>query len=459
MSGSGDKPFVISGVIPDLTVRADMLPMRSETGIGALMPWAGRLWLISYVAHKSRTGSGTGLFEIGPDFHIRKRPESVVGTYANRMLHRHTHQVILGPHVIDADGYVRTVQDLVDIRLTAAMEHLEDPEHKYYVLGMEGEFLEVDLNTLRARQLFDLVDELGISREDWPHFKGGHTGQGRVVVANNHFDENDWAGERVSGRLAEWDGTRWAIIERKPFNEVTGRRNWGQVIFATGWDRASAILEVLIDGRWQRYRLPKASHTWEHGWQTEWPRIREVESERYLMDCSGMFYELSPVPFDGKIWGVRPIATHLRIIPDFCSWRGMLVLAGNQVTPIFDSNLLAGEPQSNLWFGKTDDLWRFGKPKGWGGPWWETQVVAGEPSDPFLMTGFEHKVLHLTASRSMTVTLEVDFLGNQTWVPYGKFDVAAGGYVHHEFPPGFSAHWARLIPDMDCTATAYFMYT
>ena len=51
------------------------------------------------------------------------------------------------------------------------------------------------------------------------------------------------------------------------------------------------------------------------------------------MDMHGMFYELSPLGWGGSTWGVKPVAQHLRIIPDFCSWRGMLVLGGNQVTP------------------------------------------------------------------------------------------------------------------------------
>ena len=54
----------ISGVISPLSVKADLLPARSECGIGALMPWAGRLWMITYVSHKSSSGSGTGLYEI-----------------------------------------------------------------------------------------------------------------------------------------------------------------------------------------------------------------------------------------------------------------------------------------------------------------------------------------------------------------------------------------------------------
>jgi hypothetical protein len=456
-----ESPFTISGVVPSLTVTADLLPIRTETGIGALMPWAGRLWFVSYVAHTATTGAGTGLFEVDEHFTLRKRPESVVGTYANRMVHAPSNQLMIGPHVIDTDGNVRTVDDLKDHRLTATMEHLDDPDNKVYVLTMEGLLFELDVHTLRATQLFDLLHELALPPSAYSHFKGGHTGSGRVVVANNTYEESDFLGTTANGRLAEWDGATWTILERKPFCEITGRRNMGKAIFATGWDRASAILKVFAAGVWTTYRLPKASHTFDHMFTTEWPRIREVESERYLLDCHYLFYELTPLVYDGKVWGVRPIATHLRIIPDFCSWRGLLVLAGNQVTPISDSTLLAGEPQSNLWFGKTDDLWQFGKPQGWGGPWWEDAVEAGAPSDPFLMTGFGHKVLHLAheAAEEVSVTVEVDFLGNQRWKVYDTLTVPANGYVHHEFPTGFSAHWVRVTANRACTATAYFTYT
>jgi hypothetical protein len=149
------------------------------------------------------------------------------------------------------------------------------------------------------------------------------------------------------------------------------------------------------------------------------------------------------------------------MIPDFCSYRGFLVLGGNQVSPTNDSNLLGGQPQAGLWFGKTDDLWQFGKPKGWGGPWRDTAVEAGKPSDIYLMTGFDQKVLHLfhDAAREVEFTIEVDFLGNQTWRTYETIKVPAGRYVHHEFPTGFSAHWVRLTAGADCTATAQLIYT
>lgn len=157
---------------------------------------------------------------------------------------------------------------------------------------------------------------------------------------------------------------------------------------------------------------------------------------------------------DGGVWGIRPICSHLRIIPDFCHWRGLFVMASDQI----DHD--QGQPQSGLWFGNIDDLWRLGKPAGWGGPWWQTPLKAGDVSDPFLMTGFDKKVVHLAndGDEKVNFRIEVDFLGNGTWKHYDTLTVFAKGYVHHEFPDGFSAHWVRVGVDSDCTATVYFMY-
>ena len=456
----GTYPSPISGVFPHLAVVAEHIP-RTETGIGALMPWADRLWFVTYPATPGM-GKGTGLFSVDGDMRLAKHPKSVVGTYANRIIHSQTHQLLIGPHVIDVSGHVRTIEPLVPYRLTATMKHLDEPEHKVYYLTMAGLFFEVDLRTLKATLLFDLAQVLGLQEVEHLHFKGGYTGHGRVVVANNTYTERDYLHGPTQGRLAEWNGEGWTTLETCQFNEVTGSTSpIGRAILAMGADNASAILKVFTGERWDTYRLPRSTHTQDHSWTTEWPRIREVESERWLMDCCGTFYELPAMQYGGKVWGVRPVSTHLRIIGDFCSWRGMLVLAGDQTTPIGDANPFVGQPQANLWFGKTDDLWRFGKPKGWGGPWREQPVVANEPSDPFLMTGFDGKVLHLRhdADEAVQFTIDVDFLGDQSWSTYQTICVPAKGYAYHAFPNGFSAHWVRVTADADCTATAWFHYT
>ncbi len=263
------------------------------------------------------------------------------------------------------------------------------------------------------------------------------------MVANNTYDQKEHLGRRDAGRLAQWDGEQWTIVERNPFVEVHasagGSSYGGNTLYATGWTKSSVVLRVLIDGKWQRYLLPKASHSWDHAWNTEWMRIRHAVTERLLMDVHGTFYELPALAYDGHIWGIRPICSHLRVIPDFCHWRGLFVMASDQI----DHD--QGQPQSGLWFGDLDDLWQMGKPTGWGGPWWDTPVQANEVSDPFLMTGFDKKVLHLAHDNEENVNfyVEVDFLGDGTWYPYKTFRFRKG-YQHYEFPDGFSAHWVRV---------------
>jgi hypothetical protein len=446
----------VDGIFPHLSIVSEHEP-RSEAGIGALVPWADRLWVVGYVAHIK--GAGLGLYEVDASLSLRRHPASITGTFANRLIHNASNQAIIGPHIIDTKGGVRTFPEMAKHRLAATMEHLKDPQNFVYFLTMEGLLFEANVKTLEARQLFDLVKVLELPEGTRPHFKSAYTEAGRVVVANNTYDERDFKGELAGGRLAEWDGTRWTILERKPFVEVMGKawapETFGRPIYATGWDRASAILKVFLNGRWTTYRLPKGGQTFDHAWNTEWMRIREAQTERFLMDLHGLFYELPSLSYEGHVWGILPIARHLRMVPDFCSWRGLLVLGGDQ------TDRSVGQPQSGLWFGHLDDLWSWGKPQGWGGPWWEDRVEAGARSDPFLMTGLDRKVLHVAqkGAASTSVTVEVDFQGNGRWQTYAELKVLDGGYVHHEFPAGFSAHWVRLKVGDATTITAQFVYS
>ncbi len=235
----------------------------------------------------------------------------------------------------------------------------------------------------------------------------------------------------------------------------------------------------------QTYRLPKSSHAFDHLWTTEWPRLREVETERYLLDAGSMFFELTPFTWGGAVWGVRPISTHLRMVPDFASFRGMLVLGGNQVSSIFDANWVTGQSQSGFWFGKTDDLWNFGKPSGWGGPWLADLVEANTPSDAYLMTGFDKKMVHLrydvnappydVPTGDINIEIQVDFTGSAGHpgahffaMPWSTVETvtihrtqgsAGSGYASYIFPAGFSAHWVRFVANQACNCTAWLTYS
>ena len=451
----------VSGVFPRLAMVAGHNP-RTEAGTGAMMPWADRLWVITYVAHMEDSGSGTGLYYIDESMKLHKHPASVVGTYANRFIHGPRNELLIGPHVIDVKGNVRTIDALVGHRLADTMQHLTDPENKVYYLAMEGEFFEVDLRTLKVTVLYQLMKELNEPPKSKSHFKAGYTIGRRVVVANNSYSQKDYDGFWSAGRLAEWDGKTWTVLEETAFTEVWGRG--ARLGLATGWDNLSVILKVYTKGKWQTFRLPKGSQAFDNTSYTEWMRIREVETERVLMDCHGIFYEVPYHTYPGQLLPIKPIANHLRIVPDFCSWRGMLVLGGNQATPMKfgtqDPNPRAGQPQAGLWFGKTDDLWSFGKPSGWGAVWWDTNVKPQTVSDPFLMTGFDKKTLHLKNESDVkaSVAIEVDFLGNGTWSRLKQVDIPANGYVAEVFPDGYSAHWVRIHSRSAFKATAMFIY-
>ncbi len=458
-------PLQVNGVFPKLSVLSDDLnSIHSETGIGALMPWADKLWAISYVAHIA--GSGIGLYEISDDMTMRKHPASVTGTYANRMVHQQSNQAIIGPHIISNKGSVRTFTSLVSHRLTATINHLTKPDSLVYFLTMEGLLFEANVYSLQTKQVANLISELYgnksydqlIKEGIYIHFKGGYTGNGRVIVANNSYQNEDYTGVVKGGRLAEWKGDKWKVLDSTAYIEVNGKANsiYGNGIWATGWDRASVKLKFYspAENKWLTYRLPKGSQAWEHAWNTEWMRIREAQTERFMVDVFGIFYELPVMVYGGRMLSIKPIANHIRVIPDFTFWRGMFVMAGDQI------DNAVGQPQSNFLFANIDDLWKMGKASGFGAVWLDESVKSGQVSDPFLMNGFDKKMVHMVNSSENDVqfTLEIDFDGRGNWHTYKALNVSANGYAHHEFPDGFSAQWIRVKVNRPCRATVQFMY-
>ena len=264
-----------SGVFPALAASTDAgATERSEAGHGALMAWADRLWVISYLS-VPHAGSGTGLYAIDANM-VQTKVASHNSTYANRMLVPGINSIVIGPYVIDAQGSVRVLEQLLAVRVGGMAEHIFEPDTRVYMLGMDGPLWDCDLVSLNCTQLFDLVKELDIpsASGEQPHFKAAHTINGTLWVCSNTFEENDALGLQHGGRLATWRGNAsepWVILARTAFTEVTGRRNFGRVVFALGWDDASVILKVLDNGdgddnvypELQTYRLPKASHAYD----------------------------------------------------------------------------------------------------------------------------------------------------------------------------------------------------
>lgn len=471
-----DKPSYlnISGIYPHLTAYnqpedSSRINSHRECGIGVVIPWADKLWYLTYPPHM-RTGSNDKLYSVDENLSLSIRPESIGGTHANRFIHQESNQLIMGPYVIDTMGNVRGVDvQQLEGRMTATTRHLTDPENKVMFYEMEGKVYEMDVHDLSVNQLFEKPVP------GW-HGKGAYVGQGRLVVANNGehpghsvaYSKLLVGGEaetwEEAGVLAEWDGTEWRIIERKQFTDVTGpggvygNASDSDPIWSMGWDKRSVILKLLDGGEWYTYRLPKGSHTFDprHGWFTEWPRIREIGKGRMLMIMHGTMFDF-PASFSrANSGGIKPIATHLRYIPDFCDWNGQLVLAADDASTL--QNPIVGQAQSNLWFGTADQLAEFGPRSGWGGVWMQDQVEAGVPSDPFSVAGYSKRILHLshTANQVITFDLEIDRLGTNEWTSYHQLEVPASGYVFHSLPTDLDAQWIRIKAEQACTATAYF---
>ena len=127
------EPISFSGIYPSLATFND----EGECGTGAVVPWADRLWVISYAPHKPQ-GSSDKLYEITPDLRQIVRPESVGGTPANRMIHRESQQLFIGPYAIDAKGGVRVIPPGAMFgRLTGNARHLTEPADKIFCATME----------------------------------------------------------------------------------------------------------------------------------------------------------------------------------------------------------------------------------------------------------------------------------------------------------------------------------
>ena len=481
-----------SGIYPELAYFNN----EGECGTGAVVPWADRLWVITYGPHLPY-GSSDKLYEITPDLQQIVRPESIGGTPANRMIHKESNQLIIGPYLIGAEREVRIIPPkLMPGRLTGNARHLTDPANKIYYATMEDGLYEVDVRTLAVKGLIKEImnkPKPGQTAEVSPatitstlsgyHGKGLYSGQGLVILANN--------GERspkalldptiVSGGLGSFNGEgNWSLIRRNQFTEVTGPGGLTgnadpakDPIWTVGWDFRSVILMVMEGGKWTSYRLPKGSHSYDgaHGWNTEWPRIRDIgEAGSRLMTMHGLFWKF-PANFSSKhSAGLAPRSAYLKVIGDFTRWQDRLVFGCDDTAkseflnkrPAKGALAGPGQSQSNLWFTALDAPDKLGPAIGRGSVWVDEPIQAGVPSDPFLLAGFAKRAVQLQhdGAAATKFTLEVDERGDGQWkalctVPMRADDLSAWVGITADEP----GVWIRVKADRDITrASATFQY-
>ncbi len=450
----------ISGIYPHLAVFNEnhKTEKPGETGIGCVVPWGNNLYAITYSAHKPK-GSTDKLYVIDKKGNMKSHPLSVGGTPANRMIHTESKQLIIGPYFIRENGEVRVISpDKMPGRLTATTCHLDDPANKVYFYTMEEGLYEVDVNTLEVKEIYadgNMMNPPDIAGPMLPgyHGKGAYVSQDRLVVANN--GEYRWQSTPESGCLAEWDGTNWKVIERKQFTEVTGpgglsgNKNHDDPIWSTGWDDKSLILKVRDNGEWYTYRLPKASFTYDghHGWHTEWPRIRNIGTDDWLMTMHGMFWAFPPDFSSTQTSGIRPHSSYLKIIPDFARWQGMLVMGCDDASS-FDNNFV-GQPQSNFWFIKPDQLDDFGPKNGYGNLWLNEEVEAYLESDPFLVGGFDRMMLVASTKNNKAFKLQIERQksGENNWEVWKTEIFGPYQNIYRMFKLDEETEWIRFSPD------------
>jgi hypothetical protein len=485
-----DQYPVFSGIYPHLAYYNN----EGECGTGAVVPWQGDLWVVTYGPHLPY-GSSDKLCQITPELQQIIRPESIGGTPANRMVHRESNQLFIGPYAIDAEKNVRTIPyGRMPGRHTGNARHLTDPENMIYYGTMEEGFYEVNVHTLEVNTLFsdgnrspeEQARNTGSAADLLPgaHGKGLYSGQGVLVYSNN--------GERSpealkqfdieSGALAEWDGEHWKVVRRNQFVEVTGPGGiWGNAnpdtdpIWATGWDHKSLLLGVRHHTHgWAFYRLPKSSHSYDgaHGWNTEWPRIRDVgtaEKPEYLMTMHGMFWTFPETFAKGNTAGIRPRSAYLKVIGDFARWMDRLVFGCDDSAQREFLNKRAakggiegpGQSNSNLWFTSFDQPDNLGPSTTSGAVWLEEGIAAGEASEPFLFAGWSNRTawVHNSGKQRTTFFFQVDNNGEDTWSDLQSVALEAGSSVNISFSAEAAGEWIRVVADRPGMATVQFAYT
>jgi len=477
----------VSGIYPHLAYYNN----EGECGTGAVVPWAGKLWVITYGQHYPY-GSSDKLYEISVDLSMKIRPESIGGTPANRMIHRESNQLFIGPYAISGEGGVRAIPyQKMPGRHTGNARHLFDPANKIYYGTMEEGFYEVDVHTLEPKMLYqdgnvnrkqgELPQEAALLKG--AHGKGLYSGQG-VMVYSNNGEAVKLAEEKFdieSGLLAEWDGTHWTDVKRNQFVEVTGPGGiYGNEnpetdpVWSTGWDFKSVLVGVREKGSWKFYRLPKASHSYDgaHGWNTEWPRIRDIgtaEKPDYLMTMHGMFWRF-PKTFSARnSAGIRPRSAYLKVIGDFTRWQNSLVFGcDDSAQREFLNKRKAkgniegpGQSNSNLWFTSVNTPDLLGPNTAQGALYIAEDIPAGKPSDPFLFAGWEKRVAWIQnhGPERVEFTLERDLKGDDRWQSLRKVSVKPGETAAISFKPAEAGEWIRVKVNRNTKATVAFNYS
>jgi hypothetical protein len=324
----------------------------SECGVGALIPWNDRLYYSTYLA---MPGDGVGS-RIG--YIDRNFADITVlqtdGIHTGRFIHDETQQLCLGCCIIEKNGLVHIIANLVAVRVAGFAKHIVSPASKVYAISMEGKLYEIDLTTYaNAVQIMDVKAKLGQTnvhyKACWTNLIADGYANNRVMMASN-VQANPTATE--SGALVAVDpvGDTASIKLQMSTIEVSGNYypGNGAMSFAIAKDHKSPMLVVIgvNNSNVYRYRLPQWTKAQDWYITQEWMRIRPVTTERMMVNAYGMWYSLSTWLAHASAAGlenfgtsgtdypiIEPIARYVDTVTDFCVWNGKFAIGTNNMSP------------------------------------------------------------------------------------------------------------------------------
>ena len=267
--------------------------------------------------------------------------------------------------------------------------------------------------------------------------------------------------KNIKGRLTTFDVTTRSV----PAGRIYAKTNLGYVgrftdeLFGTyeagflasvncpdNLTFPGAYQQNALDENGKAFRLPISSDFIREN-PFGVPRIvREVSTERDLMNCGGIFYEL-PAKNAGGLSKARALARCPYAVFDYCSFRGMMIISGISKDAPMRKNphiIISEDGEFALWAGAIDDVWKLGKPQAKGSPWFEEPVVKDQISEPIIMSGFDKKRIEIKSSNPVKIAVEIDVDGTGLWVEDRIVEVEPDKAFTMDMRRGNIAYWLRF---------------
>lgn len=453
--------------------------VRSEIGVGALMPWNDGLYYLTYLADYN-AGRGGELRYID-----KNGGNALLDTHnschAGRMVHKETNQLCFGEYVIESDGTIHKIALLAQKRVSGWARHLTSPTTKAYCItmgnasGVPALLIEVDLTTYVGTQLYDMSAQLGLTES---HFKACFTvfktadlatspfANSRLIVCSNV--QSKPGSPATSGILATFDGSTFSSKYTESHIEIAGNYDGGQgmAVFAIGKDHRSPFFlmpSLSLGTPYFRYRFPASTFSQDYALAQEWMRIRQTQTDRLMANAFGTWFQLASWQRYTSAAGVQNFGTigttypnieavgrYVDTITDFCVWNGQLVYGTNNTTEQQGAFIHAGQSQSCIKFTDVDSLCEK-KPIGSGHFWYKEQATISVASDPMLIRGYDKKSIQIYNGSATPINVAIKVVQYSDIYTLATVAVAAGAFVTYQMPSGFTADWVTLTSDATVT--------